>query len=156
MAMDEVTALVRSLLDERGWTVSALADRLGVHRHTVRGWGLGIHPPANPGPVLAMLRQLQSARVPKRRRASSLVPGRATRFRGQQPYDETEALYRVTPLFRGHARIGLKGHPTPEGVMFTHAYGLRDDGSLGEVLRKLPGPVSITVALHELGYLERV
>ena len=69
IGMDGVQELVRRLLDERRWTVSALADRLGVHRHTVRGWGLGDHPPANPGPVLAMLRQLQTARVPKRHRA---------------------------------------------------------------------------------------
>ena len=69
--MDEVQGLVGRLRDERGWTYAALAARLGVHWQTVRNWHLGTHPPANPGPVLAMLRQLQTARVPKRHRAKS-------------------------------------------------------------------------------------
>ena len=69
VGMDDVRGLVGYLRGERGWTYAALADRLGVHWQTVRNWHLGAHPPANPGPVLAMLRQLQTARVPKRHRA---------------------------------------------------------------------------------------
>ena len=67
--MSEVQELVKYLRDERGWTYAALAERLGVYWHTVRRWADGDHPPANPGPVLAMLRQLQTARVPKRHRS---------------------------------------------------------------------------------------
>ena len=68
IAMGDVQQAVVALIDVRRWTLAALADRLGVHWHTVRTWYLGEHPPANPVPVLIALRQLRTAPVPKRHR----------------------------------------------------------------------------------------
>jgi hypothetical protein len=65
----EVQIALAALMEERGWTLAALSDALGVHENTLRRWYRGEYMPANAGPVLAMLRQLQTARVPRKRRA---------------------------------------------------------------------------------------
>ena len=52
----------------RGWTAAALATALEVNRHTVERWAVGKFAPSSPGPVLIVLRQLRTARVPKRHR----------------------------------------------------------------------------------------
>ena len=64
----EVQKALAVLLEGRGWTLAALSDALSVHENTLRRWYRGEHGPHNAGPVLVVLRQLQTARVPKRHR----------------------------------------------------------------------------------------
>lgn len=56
-------------LQEKKWTISALADELGQARVTLDKWKTGERYPANPKAILAMLDQiLKMKRVPKQKR----------------------------------------------------------------------------------------
>lgn len=56
-------------LQEKGWTLVALAETLGVTPNAVEKWKAGDRYPANAKATLAMLGQLsKSKRLPKRRR----------------------------------------------------------------------------------------
>ncbi len=56
-------------LQEKGWTLAALAEELGVTPNAVEKWKAGDRHPANSKAMLAMLDQLtNSKRLPKRRR----------------------------------------------------------------------------------------
>ena len=56
-------------LQAKGWTIAAIADELGMARHSVAGWKSGKHQPANYRVVDVALQRLSNRRrVPKRRR----------------------------------------------------------------------------------------
>ena len=56
-------------LVERGWTLAAIADELGVTSDTVENWRAGRRNPTNAKAVLMMLdRVLERKRIPKKRR----------------------------------------------------------------------------------------
>lgn len=58
-----------SRLQEKHWTVAALADELGQARVTLDKWKTGERYPANPKAILTMLDQIaKRKRVPKQRR----------------------------------------------------------------------------------------
>ena len=66
--MAEIQTLLAQLQD-KGWTVAAIADELGMARHSVAGWKAGNHRPANVRAVEIVLEQLaKRRRVPKQRR----------------------------------------------------------------------------------------
>ena len=74
--MDEITDRI-SELRGKGWSLSAIADELGVHRETAYGWVARGHDPANPKLVsMALDSLLQRKRIPKRKR---YAPGSRTR-----------------------------------------------------------------------------
>ncbi len=56
-------------LQEKGWTLAALADELGVTVNAVEKWKAGDRYPSNVKAVLALLGQLTlRKRIPKQRR----------------------------------------------------------------------------------------
>jgi transcriptional regulator with XRE-family HTH domain len=56
-------------LQQKGWTLAALADELGVTKNAVEKWKAGDRYPTNPKAVLAMLDQItKKKRIPKKRR----------------------------------------------------------------------------------------
>lgn len=56
-------------LQEKGWTISALADEIGQARVTLDKWKTGERYPANPKAILAMLDQIiKIKRIPKQKR----------------------------------------------------------------------------------------
>lgn len=66
-AMNDVQDII-SRLRERGWTIQAIADELGVHRESIRDWITGRYYPSHSKLVLAGLNALQDRRPPKRKR----------------------------------------------------------------------------------------
>ena len=74
--MDDVQVVVRALVD-RGWSLAAIADELGVHAETVMRWKAGSHQPTNTKPVILVLEGLlKRQRVPKRKRYTKSPPAR--------------------------------------------------------------------------------
>ena len=58
-----------AILQQRGWTIAALADELGVSRDAVDKWMAGDRHPTNAKGIIAMLDQItRRKRVPKKRR----------------------------------------------------------------------------------------
>lgn len=58
-----------AILQEKGWTLAALADELEQTVNTLEKWKAGDRNPANEKAVLAMLQKLETRkRIPKRRR----------------------------------------------------------------------------------------
>jgi len=56
-------------LQEKGWTLAALADELGVTVNAVEKWKAGDRQPSNAKAILFLLEQLlKRKRVPKKRR----------------------------------------------------------------------------------------
>lgn len=55
-------------LQEKGWTLAALADELEQKVNTLEKWKAGDRNPANEKSVLAMLERIKRKRVPKKRR----------------------------------------------------------------------------------------
>lgn len=56
-------------LKEKGWTLAAIADELGVTSDTIEFWNAGKRNPTNAKAVLAMLAKVsEKKRIPKRRR----------------------------------------------------------------------------------------
>jgi lambda repressor-like predicted transcriptional regulator len=67
-SMNEVQDVIRRL-KEKGWTLAAIADELGVHYNTVQRWDGGTRVPANTRSVAHELeRILARRRVPKKKR----------------------------------------------------------------------------------------
>ena len=65
--METILQALREL-KERGWTLAAVADEIGVARYTVDRWRKGIAKPANPrGTVLLLKQLLQRKVIPKQR-----------------------------------------------------------------------------------------
>ena len=66
--MNEVQGKIAELR-EKGWTLAAIADEMGVHWFTAQRWKDGRQYPDTPKPVLAALDALlKRKRIPKRRR----------------------------------------------------------------------------------------
>jgi IS30 family transposase len=66
--MDEVKTKIAELQD-KGWSISALADELGVQPWTVTRWIKGERNPENPKTVLLALDAIGRKRnIPKRKR----------------------------------------------------------------------------------------
>lgn len=64
----EVQSRIAKLV-EKGWTLAAIADELGVTSDTVEHWRAGRRNPTNAKSVLAMLdKVLEKKRIPKQRR----------------------------------------------------------------------------------------
>ncbi len=77
--MAEIQDLLAQL-QAKGWTIAAIADELGMARHSVAGWKSGKHQPANYRVVGVALQQLNiRRRVPKRRRYGPDAPQRQPR-----------------------------------------------------------------------------
>lgn len=56
-------------LKEKGWTLAALADELGITVNAVEKWKAGDRQPANSKSVLTLLDQIsKKKRIPKKRR----------------------------------------------------------------------------------------
>ena len=56
-------------LQEKGWTLAALADELGVTTNAVEKWKAGDRQPSNAKSVLSMLDNIaKRKRIPKKRR----------------------------------------------------------------------------------------
>jgi len=56
-------------LTEKGWTLAAIADELGVKPDTVENWKAGRRNPTNAKPILGMLETLlKKKQIPKQRR----------------------------------------------------------------------------------------
>lgn len=65
---NEIQSRIAQLVD-RGWTLAAIADELGVTSDTVELWKAGRRNPTNAKAVLAMLdKVLEKKRIPKQRR----------------------------------------------------------------------------------------
>lgn len=63
-------------LQEKGWTLAAVADELGLTVNAVEKWKAGSRHPASPKATLAMLDQLaKRKRIPKRKRYAKLGKG---------------------------------------------------------------------------------
>ena len=66
--MNDAQDLIEQLRG-KGWTLSAIADEMGVTRNAVDGWRAGTRYPANSQAVKVVLEQLlQRKRIPKRKR----------------------------------------------------------------------------------------
>ena len=69
--MNEVQNKIAEL-KEKGWTLAALADELGVTVNAVEKWKAGDRQPANSKAILAMLGEIaKRKRIPKKRRYGS-------------------------------------------------------------------------------------
>ena len=66
--MNEVQIKIAQL-QEKGWTLAALADELGITVNAVEKWKTGDRQPSNAKVTLAFLDQLaKRKRIPKKRR----------------------------------------------------------------------------------------
>ena len=65
--MNDVQLLLANLKEE-GWTLSAIADEMGVSRNAVDRWRSGSRYPDNAKAVVRMLEDLSQHRAPKKRR----------------------------------------------------------------------------------------
>lgn len=65
---DEIQSRISQLV-EKGWTLAAIADELGVTSDTVELWRAGKRNPTNAKAVLLMLdKVLKKKRIPKQKR----------------------------------------------------------------------------------------
>jgi len=68
--MNEVQTKIAGL-QEKGWTLAALADELGVTPNAVEKWKAGDRQPSNTKAVLTLLDHIvKRKRIPKKRRYS--------------------------------------------------------------------------------------
>ncbi len=66
--MNEVQTKIAEL-QQKGWTLAALADELGVTVNAVEKWKVGDRQPSNTKAVLTMIDQItKRKRIPKKRR----------------------------------------------------------------------------------------
>ncbi len=72
IGMEDVKNKIEQLR-EKGWTLSAISDELGVDRETAYGWIARGHAPSNTKLVnLALDGLLQRNRIPKKKRYKSM------------------------------------------------------------------------------------
>jgi hypothetical protein len=80
MKREEHVTLIQELLEQlrsKGWTLSAVADELGIARRTLSDWQAGTHYPTNTKLVEEKLTQLlQRKRIPKQKRYGAQARGR--------------------------------------------------------------------------------
>ena len=63
-----------SQLQDKGWTLAALADEIDITPNTVEKWKSGNRHPSNAKAVLSLLDQLaKRKRIPKKRRYQKIV-----------------------------------------------------------------------------------
>ena len=68
LIMNDIQARIAQL-EEKGWTLAALADELGITPNAVEKWKAGDRHPSNTKAILLLLDQLaRRRRVPKKRR----------------------------------------------------------------------------------------
>lgn len=61
-------------LQEKGWTLTALADELGVTVNAVEKWKAGDRQPSNGKAILALLDQIaKRKRIPKKKRYRKVI-----------------------------------------------------------------------------------
>ena len=66
--MNEVQTKIAEL-QQKGWTLAALADELGVTTNAVEKWKAGDRQPSNGKAILTLLDQIaKRKRIPKKRR----------------------------------------------------------------------------------------
>ncbi len=66
--MNEVQRRIAAL-EDKGWSLAAIADELGAHRNTINAWKAGRAQPRPEKPTLEALdRLLKRARIPKKKR----------------------------------------------------------------------------------------
>ena len=66
--MDNIQIKIKEL-QEKGWTLAALADELGVTANAVEKWKAGDRYPSNVKAVMGLLNQIKAMkRIPKKRR----------------------------------------------------------------------------------------
>ena len=66
--INEIQSRIAQLV-EKGWTLAAIADELGVKPDTVENWRAGRRNPTNAKAILAMLdKVLEKKRIPKKKR----------------------------------------------------------------------------------------
>lgn len=63
-------------LQEKGWTLAALADELGLTVNAIEKWKTGDRYPSNSKPVFKLLDQItKRKRIPKKRRYNKIIGG---------------------------------------------------------------------------------
>jgi ribosome-binding protein aMBF1 (putative translation factor) len=68
LIMNEIQKIIATL-EEKGWTLAALADELEVAHNTVEKWKAGDRQPANSKAIFAMMDKIASRkRIPKKKR----------------------------------------------------------------------------------------
>lgn len=71
MSMNDIQIKLKEL-QEKGWTLAALADALGVTVNAVEKWKAGDRRPNNEKALLSLLNQISKRnRIPKKRRYKS-------------------------------------------------------------------------------------
>lgn len=66
--MNEIQERIAQL-EQKGWTLAALADEIGVTKNAVEKWKAGDRQPANPKAIFALIDEITSRkRIPKRKR----------------------------------------------------------------------------------------
>jgi transcriptional regulator with XRE-family HTH domain len=69
---NEIQSRIAQLV-ERGWTLAAIADELGVKSDTVENWRAGRRNATNAKAILTLLDQIaKRKRIPKKRRYNNL------------------------------------------------------------------------------------
>ena len=78
-SMNDVQVVLGEL-QEKGWTLAAIAEELGVAANTVVRWHLDDRYPANSTAVKVILGQLKRRRrIPKRKRYTKIPPAPKSR-----------------------------------------------------------------------------
>jgi ribosome-binding protein aMBF1 (putative translation factor) len=68
LVMNEIQRVIAAL-EEKGWTLAALADELEVAHNTVEKWKAGDRQPANSKAIFVMMDAIsRRKRIPKKRR----------------------------------------------------------------------------------------
>lgn len=66
--MNEIQKRIASL-EQKGWTLAALADEIGVTKNAVEKWKAGDRQPTNPKALFALMDEIANRkRIPKKKR----------------------------------------------------------------------------------------
>lgn len=122
--INEIQSKIGQLVD-KGWTLAAIADELGVTSDTVELWKAGKRNPTNAKAVLLMLdKVLGKKRIPKKKRYKRYRKF----FLGQQ----VEANTKAPGDYEGRegiiTDIRLEGRTIQYGVRFNPESGKADEG----------------------------
>lgn len=68
ICMNEIQERIASL-EQKGWTLAALADELGITKNAVEKWKAGHRQPTNPKAIFALIDKIATyKRIPKKKR----------------------------------------------------------------------------------------
>ena len=113
-----------SELQDKGWTLAAIADELGITPDAVVKWKSGIRYPGMPKPVMLALNELLKRRVPKQRRyIGTHHLQRAKAERERESGDQTNMGQGSGGPGDRNRRARAQGYGGVEGV-----HGLADGG----------------------------